>query len=107
MIKNGGILIEEKIAFEIPHLEKVKNLTIANIKKYEHILLEKILRLYVLSSTFLKTKYQEIKIEVKNRIKARHINGEKKEISKFLKIVGDYKHKIREIKHKIKKEENL
>ena len=36
-----------------------------------------------------------------------NINGEKKEISKFLKIIGDYKNKIREIKHRIKKEENL
>ena len=32
--------------------------------------------------------------------------GEKVEVSKFLKMMSDYKQKIREIRHKIKEEEN-
>lgn len=107
LLQNGQISSNKESLFEVPHLEKVKYFTITNIKKYEHILLVEMLRFYVRSTSFLKNKYQEIKIKVKNKSMENHINGEKKEISKFLKIIGDYKNKIREIKHKIKKEENL
>ena len=97
----------EEIPFGIHHLQKIKHLTIANIKKYEHIVLVETLRLYVKTMNLLKNKYQAIKIKIRNIKTRNHANGEKKEISKFLKIIGDYKNRIREIKHKIKKEENL
>jgi len=47
------------------------------------------------------------KTKVKNKIQENNTNSQNKEISKFLKIIGDYKQKIRDIKNKIKKEENL
>ncbi len=107
LLQNGQISSNTEVPFEVSHLEKVKLFTIKNIKKCERILLVEILRLYIRFSNFLKNKYQEIKIKIRNRSKKNNINGEKREISKFLKIIGDYKNKIREIKHKIKKEENL
>ena len=107
LLQNGQISSNTEVLFEVSHLEKVKLFTIKNIKKCEHILLVEILRLYIRFSNFLKNKYQEIKIKIRNSSKKNNINGEKREISKFLKIIGDYKNKIREIKHKIKKEENL
>ena len=107
LLKNGKIQIEEKIAFGVPHIEKVKHLTIRNFKKYEHASLVVIVQLYLKSRNFLKNKSEEIKIKLKNWNTKNHINSEKKEISKFLKIIGDYKRKIREIEHKIKKGEKL
>lgn len=105
LLQGGQISSSEKISFGIPHLQKVKHLTVANIKKYEHIILVEILRHYVRTTSFLKKKYQEIKIKIISLKRKNHIEGEQKEISKFLKIIGDYKNRIREIKHKITKEE--
>ncbi len=107
LLQNGQILINPEIPLEMPHLKSIKYFTVENIKKYEHALLETIVRSYIKSANFLKNKYEEIKLRIKDRINKNHINKDRKEISKFLKIVMDYKHKIREIKHKIKKEENL
>ena len=107
LLQNRQISSNTEILFEVSHLEKVKLFTIKNIKKYGHILLVETLRLYIRFSNFLKNKYQEIKIKIRNRNKKNNLNSEKREISKFLKTIGDYKNKIREIKHKIKKEENL
>ncbi len=107
LLQNGRIVVEEKNPLEVRHLEKVKHLTIKNIKKYEHIILVEVLRWYVKSVNFSKDKYRGTKEKIRTMMMKRHINGEKKEISKFLKIIGDYKNRIREIKHKIKKEENL
>ena len=55
----------------------------------------------------IKSLGMQIKIRVKNIAKKR--NGghwpEKNEVSKFLKMISEYKRKIREIKHQIKEEE--
>lgn len=107
LLKKGAIMVEEKISFEVPHLEKVKHFTNTNLKKYGHAGLVTTVRLYLKSMNFFKNKYQDIKVRIKGVGEKSPINGERKEISKFLKVIGDYKHKIREIKHKIKKEENL
>lgn len=106
-IKHEQILSHEEVLFEVPYLEKAKHITIKNIKKHGYDILVVAIRSYIRSTNYLKNKYEEIKIKIKNRNQKNNINGEKKEISKFLKIVADYKNKIREIKHKIKKEENL
>ena len=108
MVRNGQALTGERVVFEIPHLEKVKDLAVKNIKKYGHLSLVVTLRLYIRSTNFFKNKYEEIKIKIKNINTKNHANGdssEKIEVSKFLKIISDYKRKIREMKHKIHEEE--
>jgi len=97
----------EKAFFELSYLKEVKHITIEGAKKHGYSLLVIAVRFYIQSTNFLREKYKEIKTKITEKINKRHINGEKKEISKFLKIIGDYKNKIREIKHKIKREENL
>ncbi|HTE48768.1 MAG TPA: hypothetical protein VK675_02595 [Candidatus Paceibacterota bacterium] len=94
---------EEVLLVELPYLKEVEQLTVVSLKKHGYALLVAIVRFYVRGTNLLKNKYEKIKIKIKKN----RVNGEKKEISRFLKIMGDYKHKIREIKHKIKKEENL
>ena len=107
ILKHEQILIQEEVVLEFPYLKEIKHITVTNIRKRGYALLVATVRFYVLGANLLKNKYKEVKSKIKNRNIGNHINGEKKEISKFLKIIGDYKQKIREIKHKIKKEENL
>jgi hypothetical protein len=97
----------EEVLFELPYLKEVKHLTVKGAQKHGYALLVSTLRFYILGADSLKNKYREIRTKIKNKIMESHTHNEKKEISKFLKIIVEYKHKIRDIKHKIKKEENL
>ena len=107
VLKNEQILNQEEILFEIPYLKEIKHITIKNVRKHGYAGLVTALRFYIRFTNFLKDKYKEIKVKIENKSNENHANGEKKEISKFLKIIGDYKNKIRDIKHKIKREEDL
>jgi len=69
-----------------------------------------IVRFYVHSANFLKKKYEEAKIKIKEvyqRKVKKDVVVEKREVSGFLKMISDYKHKIRKIRRQIKEEENL
>jgi len=107
VLEHEQISHNHESSFELPFLKEAKHLTFKNIKKYEHLILVTVLTLYVRFSNVLKNKYKEIKTKVYNKMKQGRISGEKKEISKFLRIMGNYKNKIREIKHRIKKGEDL
>jgi len=104
LLKSGEIQVMEEVSFEVPHIEKVKDVTVQKIKEYGHLTLVGTIRLYVRSTNLLKNKYNEMKTEIKNRIQGNQ-EEDKKEISKFLKTISEYKHKIRDIKQKIKEEE--
>ena len=106
LIKNGQSFVQEEFSFEIPYLKEIKILTSENIKKYEHLSLVLILRFYVRAINFSKNKYAEVKNKIRNRINQSQTSGESPEVSKFLKMISNYKHRIKEIKHKIKEEEN-
>jgi len=109
VIADGQIVEKDYDHPFVPHLRKVKHLTFTNIKKYGHLSLVEILRFHFRSSNVLKNKYEEVKTKIKNVNKKNQANGkagEKVEVSKFLKMMSDYKQKIREIRHKIKEEEN-
>lgn len=109
LLQNGQTLEREEVSFKIPHLEKIKHLTVKNMKKYGHMSLVTTLRFYVRSMNLLKNKYEETKIKIKNFNTRKDSNGngaEKVEVSKFLKMISEYKHKIRAIKQKIHEEEN-
>ena len=109
MMQNGVVLQKEETFLETQYLEKLRSVTIKNIKKHSYAGLVGAVRFYVRFSNFLKNKYQEAKTKIKNMSKEKPENDspEKKEVSKFLKMISEYKNKIREIKHKIKEEENL
>ena len=101
--------IEQNLAMiEMPFLKEVKSITFKNIKRYGYIILVGAIRLYVRSENFLKLKLEELKAKAKE-IRQKNGNGgetnEVQEASKFLKMVSDYKHKIRKIKHRIHEEE--
>jgi len=93
--------------FDGSYLEEWKYFFVQSVKKYSYLGLVATVRFYVHSALFLKRKYQEAKDKIE-AIRAKKLNIgeiEKKEASKFLKMISDYKHKIRRIKHHIKEEE--
>ncbi len=86
--------------------EELKNILVQSLKRAGHVVLVETIRLYVRVSNFLKQVYQEVKIKIES-MRSKNGTGEatEKQENKFLKMVSEYKHKIRTIKHKIKKEE--
>ncbi len=105
-LEHEQILNHREIIFDLPYVKEIRHITVKNIRKMGHAGLVYTLRSYIRTVSFLKYRYEEIKIKIKNGSR-NQANGQKKEISKFLKTVGDYKSKIREITHRIKKEEDL
>ena len=107
-IQSGHVFTyREKSLEEVDHLEVLKNITIQSIRYLSYKGLVETIRLYVKTANFLKKHYQNIENKLKERHERRlSKNGaEKTEPNKFLKMVSDYKHKIRKIKRQIKKEE--
>lgn len=106
MLQSGHIFHKDE-AFLKNYLEELKHLAAKNIKKYGYAGLVTAIRLHIRSKKMASNKYQEIKIKINSMRskKAKAGAEEKQEISKFLKIISEYKHKIREIKHKINEEE--
>ena len=104
LLKRGQIQSTEKISFEIPNSEEIKYFAVKNTKRYGHLTLVLILRFSIQSSNFLKRKHKEIKIKIENIIN-RYFPQKEKEVSKFLKMVSDYKNKITKIRNKIIEEE--
>jgi len=111
LLKNKKIEYTERILFKIPNLDEIKNITAKNSKRYGYIILVKIIRFYIRTSILLKYIYAITKKKIKNiyykyfpyKIKEKN---KKNEVSKFLKMISDYKHKIKNIKDKIVEEEN-
>jgi len=100
----------ETFLSEILDFNKIKKLAIEGFEKGVHTLIWVILKIYIVSLNFINKKRKEIIVKIKNRLnKNRHDNivEEKKEVSKYLKIISEYRQKIRHIKHKIKEEEGI
>ncbi len=91
-------------------LDKVKHRAVENFKKIEHNLIWVILRTYLISRNFINRKRKEITLKIKNGLNKNRENNileEKKEVSKYIKIISEYRQKIKHIKHKIKEEEGI
>lgn len=108
MLQNGQVFDRDETFLKTPYLEGLKHKTVKNIKKHGYTGLVTTIRFYIRSTNFVRKKYDEAKTAIKNIHQKKLNNGkeDKKETSKFLKIISEYKHKIRNIKHKIKEEEN-
>lgn len=105
LLEKGVLSDIEERPFGIPHADKIKIYTINNIKKIAHITLIITIRLYVKSVNILRNKWSDIKSAIENKYDYINHNRDQREISKFLRIIGEYKTKIREIKHRIHEEE--
>ena len=110
LLKNQGIQIEqvEGVILELPFVKEIKHLTIRQLKRYGYIGVVTSIRLYFRGVNLAKVEYNKIKEKLSSVDKSKWINDmEKREVNKFLKVVSNYKHKIRQIKHQIKEEENI
>lgn len=102
----------DEYLFEIPHLEAIKIGATENFKKYGYATLVVTLKMYVKSANLLKRQYEELQkklVSFKNKgknISELEMQMQKKQVSKFLEMISDYKHKIRTIKHRIAEEED-
>ena len=107
VLLQNGVVFQKETILRTPSLEEWKHLTITSVKKHGYIGLVAIIRFYVRGTSFLKNKYQEIKTKVKSLNGKKLREEEKREVSGFLKMISEYKQKIRYIKDKVKEEENL
>jgi len=100
------IIEKEQIPLEIPYVIEIKHLTIRKVKRYGYVGLVIVIRLYFRSVNLWKRNYSKLKTKIENWHKNDIMNNsEKQEVNRFLRIISDYKHKIRKIKHDIKEEE--
>lgn len=109
MLQNGQLVQTEEVDFNTPYFEEWKHHAIRNIKKHGYNVLVITIRLYFRFSNFLRNIYAEIKNGLKKIYskKLRENPSEKKEVSRFLKMIADYKKKVRLIKQRVKEEESL
>ena len=91
----------------VPELQKIKDLAHRTARRLGYLSLVLLIRLHFKSSKLLREQYSEFKTKVKNRLMKEPGNepGNSAPSSKFLKIVSEYKHKVRRIKHRIREEE--
>lgn len=111
LLRNGQVLTVEGTHPFAGELEKIKKLTFKNIKKLSIILLFIILKVFIKSSNFLKIKSLSILRYIKRKLikESKDLDNEigRKEASKYLKIISEYRHRIRQMKHMIRKEEGI
>ncbi len=97
------------LEFEVPDLEEIQEAFGKKTKKLGYFMLVYIIRLYVISGTFLKEKTLKIYKKISNKIfKNKKINNpDNNEVSPFIQTIKAYKKKVQRITHKIKQEEGI
>jgi hypothetical protein len=103
LIRNGNIAHEELVHKVLPDFQTIKYVVSEKAKKGGYVATVIAVRTYVQSSNFLKNTYTDIKEKIKNWKKTGE-QIEKKEASKFLKMISDYKYKVKSIKRQIEEE---
>jgi hypothetical protein len=112
LIANGHTVKIQHAHPFVPDLQKIKHITFKSTKRFGYVTLFITLRFFIKSSNFIKTKSKIIIKELKNKFRKNKENYadeiiEKKEVSKYLKVISEYKDKIRKIKDVIKEEEGI
>lgn len=100
---------EERVMIGVPGLEEIRSITTKRIKRYGYVALVITLRTYIRSSKFLEKKGREItRVIRRNLSRGGEIDDkfEQQEVSKFLRMISDYKQKVGKIKRRIKAEED-
>jgi hypothetical protein len=112
LVRNGQVATAQHSHPFVPELQKIKHLTFKNIRRLGYLTIFVTLRFFIKSSNFLKITSKMLLEELKNKLKKNKnssLDGtiEKKEVSKYLRIISEYQQKIRKMKHKIKEEEGI
>jgi hypothetical protein len=110
LVRNGQVATVEHSHPFVPELQKIKHLTFKGAKKFSYAIVFVTLKFFIKSSNFIKINSRMLKEELKKKLsKNKSIDEtiEKREVSKYLKIISEYREKIRKMKHRIKKEEGI
>ena len=112
LVRNGQVTAVHHSHPLVPDLRKIKYLTLKGIKRFSYVILFVTLKFFIKSSNFIKTRSMILIEELKNKLRKSNGNSldetiEKKEVSKYLKVISEYRQKIRQMKHKIKEEEGI
>ena len=96
----------------VPDLVKIKYFIFKGIKRVGYAVVFLTLRFFIKFSNFIKNRGKILTRELKEKFKRNNGNlldetMQKKEVSRYLKVISEYRSKIRTIKHKIKEEEGI
>lgn len=110
LARSGALQMRGGFHVTFPNFAKLKSIARKGLRRYGFIALVIVIKLYVKTTYFLKQKFQLVQSKVvdilkKNKKFGFDENSEKREVSGFLKMVSEYKHRVRTIKHRIVKEE--
>jgi hypothetical protein len=111
LVLEGGEIstMEQPLAFEITVWQEVKRAGRRHLKRYGYKGLVITVKLYMRSASFLKQKQKEMGLKIKDTA-YRYMGNRKiyggKQVSKFGKLLGEFRYKLRRIKHQIAEEEN-
>src|SRR3989344_8158728 len=75
MTSDGQVMEKEYTHPLVPDLQNIKHLTLQSIRKFGHLSVVAVLRIYFKLSNILKNKYMEIKDEIKDLGKKNMENG--------------------------------
>lgn len=112
LVKNGeAVNIQHPHPF-VPDLIKIKHFTFKSIKRFGYAVVFFTLKFFIKFSNFIKNKSKMFTREIKEKLRKNKDNIlnetiQNKETSKYLKIISEYRVKIRTMKHKIKEEEGV
>jgi len=106
LIRNGYTVKISHFHPFVLDLEKIKYLTFKNTKKFGYKSLFASVKFFVKFSNFIKIKSKVFMRKFQNNNSLDKV-ANKKEVSKYLKIISEYRYKIREMKDKIKEEEGI
>ena len=107
LLRNGALIhVGNNTPQIIPNLNTIQYTLFKGTKRGTYVLTITMVRLYVKLGNFLKSKYETLKTRIENIGNNNASTGEK-EVSKFLKMVSDYKYKVRSIKKYIEEEEKV
>ena len=112
LMRSGQVMIMNHQHPFVLDLQKIKRITFKSIKRFIYVTLYVIFRFFIRFSKFIKTMSKIFIKELKYKFKKNKNNlsreiAEKKEASKYLRVISEYRYKIRQIKHRIKEEEGI
>lgn len=109
LLRRGALEVSGEFPWRVPETHEVRRITVRSLKRYGYVILVISIRSYIKSSDFIKEKYGKLKYRIISNIDKRMNKGvvseEAKEPSKFLKMVSEYKNKVKEIKDRIREQE--
>lgn len=111
LVRNGEVGGGKHFHFFVFDLIRVRQLAKNGVRRYGYIMLVFILRSNVKISNMVKLQFEKAVLNIENMLtrKSRSSSGENQkpaEVSGFLKMVSEYKRKVRRIKNRISTEED-